>query len=195
MSKRKLFTKRRIMALLCCLALMMSLFSLTAFAAENNSEDLHLVFQLDETDVPTPQTITRTYDNGVTQTITMTPAPATRSEPATENTWIIRGAWTFVGVEVCVLTYKIDLKKSGNEWTIENARDLTYEGTFVNVRNKSLAIGRATSTPNYAATVSGQADVTILENQYITIGNATPTVTTNVKNGQVDIVLSGLKGA
>ncbi|HIX14463.1 MAG TPA: hypothetical protein H9740_01840 [Candidatus Hungatella pullicola] len=184
-------TLKKIIALAMTSLLLFNM-GITSLANVKNNENLHLTFDLNEDNLNTPKTITRTLDNGITETITITPPAMTRSEVASEGSWTTEGHWNFMGVEVCRLTYMFDLVKSGNQWTIENARNLTYEGTFVNVRNKQLSIGRATSTPTLAANVSGQADVTILENQWITVGNATPTVTTNVFNGQVDIALSGM---
>jgi hypothetical protein len=102
------------------------------------------------------------------------------SNPASAGTWSAK-----CSVGIYVLAYNFDLEKSGSYWKISNARNLSSGGAFTSTKCKSLTIGRALETSTFAAEVTGSADVSFFDNQWISILECTFNCITKVKDNTV----------
>ncbi len=155
---------------LCCLVLSViaaSVLSFASFAAESSNANKE-TYDLGKMDLTKPFSFSEQYmtpdGEQVIITNSFVPAPQTRgseTKAATVGTWT--SSMTY---GVFSMLYKFDLSHP-NGWEISNPRDLITNGSFMEIKDRELSIGRATSTPSLPATISGTAFVSIFDNQWI----------------------------
>lgn len=171
------------------LALLMTA-SLTTSAFASNVEPSNgelpsqaLAYNLDDLDLTAPFSEIEEYTTPggevVTVGVSFTPAPQTRGSGTYQATV---GKWsTWMSYGVFYMAFDFDLSHSGS-WRISNARNLVINCALMTVKEKSLQIGRASSTSTLPATVAANALCSVFDNQWVHLWDVTYILSVEVYN-------------
>lgn len=169
-----MLTIKKAFIFLLCIMATLALHS-HAFA---NTQENKMVLDLNEIDLTQSFSKTETFSlpSGDLVTITnqFSPNPLTRGS---ETKDAVVGTWRAeMSYGVFSMSYRYDLSHPDG-WEISNARDLSTTAAGGTVDDRSLSIGRATSTPSFPATLTGSAVV-----RFFDVGDIPPlTVTYNLR--------------
>lgn len=161
---------RKITSLLLALVLVLSM-CIPAFAAEvvTDTDEATIVVDMNNIDVSQPYEITKEFVNDRGETVTLR-AVYTPAEPTAVPMWshsyeATVGTWTsyFDGSIIDGMSYQYDVSRSGTHWKISNARNHVAHCILSTIRDKSLTINRAVSTPTYPAEVMGMCTVEVID--------------------------------
>lgn len=174
--------KNRILVAFLIIATLLSL-SLPAYAeSPEATNETSLNLNTIDLSAPFSKTVRAETPSGedMTLVISYTPAPQTRgssTEVASVGTW---NAWMTYGV--FSMSYDFDMSHPSG-WQISNPRNFITNGSFMDVKERSLTIGRATSTATAPATLTGTALCSVFDNAWVHIYDVTYNLTTSVTNG------------
>ena len=178
---------KRIVATLIMVSVLLSI-TVPVYATTNEyGSEKSLTFDSIDFAMPYTETIEYKASNGedVTIGVCYTPSIQTRgseTKDASVGTWEV---WMTYGV--FYMEYEFDLSHPGG-WNISNARNLIANGSFMKIIDRSLSIGRATSTATFPATVSGIANCSLFDNAWVHICDITYILSVSVSHsGKVTI--------
>lgn len=149
---------KKLLSLLLIVIMMMSTM-VTTFAStveETDSDYLEVVeFDVDDLDLYEPFSYTTTFidDIGQEGELNISFTPSLSRDSASVGTWEV---WT-TGYTPSQ-SYDVDMVQNGTGWKLENARNHSYSGAFMKFPSSSLTIGRASSTANFPAEVTGSVN-------------------------------------
>lgn len=171
----KVFLKR-LMVLLTAISVLIVGNASIAFANDSfHAEKFSL--NLNEFDKSQPYVETIHFEkDGEPGWIKLTYTPALTRDAATEGTWKSEAFWVVAG-----MSYSFDLSKSGSEWKISNARDLSVNCVGGTVQDQSLSINRSVSSASKPAEVTGKMTCNVIGD----LGSVTFMLKTKVQNGEV----------
>jgi hypothetical protein len=120
--------------------------------------------QIGEIDIDLPffQTATVVTDSGGTIEIGVSYTPDLIRNTAVVGTWSV---WSTGYVPA--QSYSVDMVRNGSGWRLENARNHSYSGAFMNFPSSSLSIGRANSTTSLAAEATGSVNWNLFDTTWI----------------------------
>lgn len=158
---------------------------ITSFAAESSISHKES-YDLEKIDLTKPFSYSEEHITSAGETVVITnsfvPVPQTRGSE-TQNATV--GTWTStMTYGVFTMQYKFDLSHPSG-WNISNARDFITNGSFMDIKERDLSIGRATSTASLPATISGTAHASIFDNQWVHILDATYVMSVTVTHAGV----------
>ncbi len=161
---------KKITSLLLALVLVFSM-CIPVFATEvvTDTDEATIVVDMNNIDVSQPYEITKEFVNDRGETVTLR-AVYTPAEPTAVPMWshsyeATVGTWTsyFDGSIIDGMSYQYDVSRSGTHWKISNARNHVAHCILSTIRDKSLTINRAVSTPTYPAEVMGMCTVEVID--------------------------------